>query len=67
MIVYRVLVELMHLLPTEDHGVRMRMANFFFSQPLENMPGQLLKMHEIESTTEVRTAHPKSEDLYSKL
>lgn len=64
MIVYRVLVELMHLLPTEDHGVRMRMANFFFSQPLESMPGQLLKMHEIESVTEVCITHLTSGEQY---
>ncbi|KAL0947332.1 hypothetical protein HGRIS_013451 [Hohenbuehelia grisea] len=46
---YRALDKLMHTLPAEEHGVRMRAANFFFEQPLTNMPGQLEKMLEIEA------------------
>ena len=56
MTAYRAFDKLIQLLPVEEHGVRMRMSNFFFSQPLETMPGQLEKMKEIESTTDV--CHP---------
>ena len=52
---YRALSKLMSTLPAEEHGVRMRAANFFFEQTLDAMPGQLEKMYEIEAQTEVRT------------
>ncbi|KZT65247.1 nucleotide-binding domain-containing protein [Daedalea quercina L-15889] len=45
---YHVFEELMKLVPAEDHGVRMRLANFFFDRPLENLPDQYQKMKEIE-------------------
>ena len=45
---YHVFERLMDLLPVEDHGVRMRLANFFFDRPLENLPDQYQKMREIE-------------------
>ena len=53
MVAYRAFDKLMQLLPAEHHGVRMRMSNLFFSKPLEQMPGQLEKMREIESNGEV--------------
>ena len=43
----------MKTLPVEEHGVRMRAANFFFEQSLNDMPGQLEKMNEIEAEKEV--------------
>ncbi|EPS99473.1 hypothetical protein FOMPIDRAFT_1086801, partial [Fomitopsis schrenkii] len=45
---YRLFERLMDMLPVEDHGVRMRLANFFFDRPLENLPDQYQKMKEIE-------------------
>ncbi|KAJ8469198.1 hypothetical protein ONZ45_g16974 [Pleurotus djamor] len=50
---YRALSKLMSTLPAEEHGVRMRAANFFFEQTLDAMPGQLEKMYEIEAQTEI--------------
>lgn len=50
---YRAFNKLMAKLPAEEHGVRMRTANFFFEAPIESMPGQLEKMQEIEAVTEV--------------
>ncbi|KAF8897693.1 FAD dependent oxidoreductase [Infundibulicybe gibba] len=47
MTTYRAMDKLMHTLPVQEHGIRMRMANFFFQERLENMPGQLEKMNEI--------------------
>lgn len=49
MTTYRALEHLMEKLPVEEHGVRMRMANFFFEKKLEAMPGQLEKMLEIQA------------------
>lgn len=43
----------MKTLPADEHGVRMRAANFFFEQSLSDMPGQLEKMNEIEAEKEV--------------
>ena len=45
---YHVFERLMALLPKEDHGVRMRPANFFFDRRLEELPDQYEKMKEIE-------------------
>ena len=45
---YHVFERLMDMLPVEDHGIRMRLANFFFDRPLENLPDQYQKMKEIE-------------------
>ncbi|KAH9832042.1 FAD dependent oxidoreductase [Rhodofomes roseus] len=45
---YRIFERLMEILPTEAHGVRMRLANFFFDRPLESLPDQYQKMEEIE-------------------
>ncbi len=55
---YRVFDKLQKMLPPNeylDHGVRMRMANFFFDQVLEEMPdrGQLDKYEEIVAQSEV--------------
>ncbi|KAF8647033.1 hypothetical protein AX16_006870 [Volvariella volvacea WC 439] len=54
MTTYRALDRLMNLVPVEEHGVRMRMANFFFEQQLEKMPGQLEKMLEIQEVTDIQ-------------
>ncbi|KDQ55078.1 hypothetical protein JAAARDRAFT_208830 [Jaapia argillacea MUCL 33604] len=51
---YRALDELMKALPAEEHGVRMRTANFFFCDPVETMPGQLKKMVEIEAVSDIQ-------------
>ncbi|KDQ33773.1 hypothetical protein PLEOSDRAFT_1099731 [Pleurotus ostreatus PC15] len=51
---YRALDKLMKTLPVEEHGVRMRAANFFFEQSLNDMPGQLEKMNEIEAEKEIQ-------------
>ncbi|KAJ8522337.1 hypothetical protein ONZ45_g1118 [Pleurotus djamor] len=50
---YRAFNTLMSVLPVEDHGVRMRTANFFFDKSIDAMPGQLEKMYEIEAQTEI--------------
>lgn len=50
---YRAFDKLMQLFPAEEHGVRMRMANFFFTRAIEDMPGQLSKMNEICSQVDV--------------
>ncbi|KAF8902187.1 hypothetical protein CPB85DRAFT_1457784 [Mucidula mucida] len=52
MTAYRVFDKLQAIMPRSDyldHGVQMRMANFFFDQKMENMPdrGQLDKYEEI--------------------
>ncbi|KAF9021630.1 hypothetical protein BDZ89DRAFT_1137876 [Hymenopellis radicata] len=57
---YRVFDKLQKMLPPNeylDHGVRMRMANVFFDQVLEEMPdrGQLDKYEEIVAQSERRT------------
>ncbi|KAF9487870.1 nucleotide-binding domain-containing protein [Pleurotus eryngii] len=51
---YRAWDKLMKTLPVEEHGVRMRVANFFFEQSLNDMPGQLEKMNEIEAAREIQ-------------
>ena len=53
---YRALERLMDFLPVEEHGVRMRIANFFFEAPIESMPSQLEKMNEIAAVPDV--SHP---------
>ena len=45
---YHIFERLMDLLPVEDHGVCMCLANFFFDRPLENLPDQYQRMREIE-------------------
>ncbi len=55
---YRIFDKLQQMMPPEDyfdHGVRMRLANFFFDEVLENMPdcGQLDKWLEISSQPDV--------------
>ncbi len=55
---YRIFDKLQATMPADEyfeHGVRMRMANFFFGQVLEDMPdrGQLDKFEEIVSQSEV--------------
>jgi FAD dependent oxidoreductase len=52
---YRILEDLMKIVPAKEHGIRMRMSNFFFHKTLPNMPDQLEKMLEIESVPGVRT------------
>ncbi|KAF8656402.1 hypothetical protein AX16_002547 [Volvariella volvacea WC 439] len=54
MTTYRALDRLMKIVPVEEHGVRMRMANFFFEQVLEKMPGQLEKMLEIQDVPDIQ-------------
>ncbi|KAF8901280.1 FAD dependent oxidoreductase [Mucidula mucida] len=56
---YRIFDKLQQMMPPEDyfdHGVRMRLANFFFDEVLENMPdcGQLDKWLEISSQPDIR-------------
>ena len=68
---YRVFEKLQEMFPTNDHfdhGVRMRMANFFFDQVLENMPdpGQLEKYQEIVAQTEVSDSGRMSMNLDSR-
>ncbi|KAF8873838.1 nucleotide-binding domain-containing protein [Infundibulicybe gibba] len=54
MTTYRGLDKLMHTLPAHEHGVRMRMANFFFEQSIDKMPGQLEKMNEIAAVHDIQ-------------
>ncbi|KAF8993434.1 hypothetical protein BDQ17DRAFT_1412976 [Cyathus striatus] len=54
MTTYRALDELIKAVPTEVHGVRWRMANFFFTKSIESMPGQLEKMNEIIGAPDVK-------------
>ncbi|KAF8877527.1 hypothetical protein BD779DRAFT_1789543 [Infundibulicybe gibba] len=54
MTTYRGLDKLMHTLPAHEHGVRMRMANFFFEQSIHKMPGQLEKMNEIAAVHDIQ-------------
>lgn len=68
---YRVFEKLQEMFPANDHfdhGVRMRMANFFFDQVLENMPdpGQLEKYQEIVAQTEVSDSGRMSMNLDSR-
>ncbi|KAF8641335.1 hypothetical protein AX16_010033 [Volvariella volvacea WC 439] len=51
---YRAFSRLMKFLPAEDHGVRMRMANFFFKEQIERLPGQLEKMVEIQEASDIQ-------------
>jgi D-amino-acid oxidase len=50
---YRALDKLVRTIPVEEHGVRMRMANFFFEKNINEMPDQLEKMLEIASVKDV--------------
>jgi D-amino-acid oxidase len=59
---YRALDKLVRTIPVEEHGVRMRMANFFFEKDISEMPDQLEKMLEIASVKDVRTNI--SEDMF---
>lgn len=52
----------MKTVPVQEHGVRMRAANFFFEQSLNDMPGQLEKMNEIEAEKEVMLSTSKIPD-----
>ncbi|KAF8875169.1 FAD dependent oxidoreductase [Infundibulicybe gibba] len=54
MTTYRGLDKLMHTLPAQEHGVRMRMANFFFEQSIHKMSGQLEKMNEIAAVHDIQ-------------
>ncbi|KAF9016612.1 FAD dependent oxidoreductase [Hymenopellis radicata] len=59
MTAYRVFDKLQEIMPRSDyldHGVQMRMANFFFDQKMENMPdrGQLDKYEEIVSQSDIK-------------
>ncbi|KAF8877515.1 FAD dependent oxidoreductase [Infundibulicybe gibba] len=51
---YRGFDKLIHALPVEEHGVRMRMANFFFGQSIHKMSGQLQKMNEISAAHDIQ-------------
>src|ERR1700728_1538660 len=50
---YRIFDKLARIISAEEHGVRMRLSNFFFHKNLGEMPEQLQKMQEIESMLEV--------------
>ncbi|KAF8878561.1 hypothetical protein BD779DRAFT_1676820 [Infundibulicybe gibba] len=54
MTTYRGLDKLIHTLPAHEHGVRMRMANFFFEQSIHKMSGQLEKMNEIAAVHDIQ-------------
>ncbi|KAF8880844.1 nucleotide-binding domain-containing protein [Infundibulicybe gibba] len=54
MTTYRGLEKLIHTLPAQEHGVRMRMANFFFEQSIHRMSGQLEKMNEIAAVHDIQ-------------
>jgi hypothetical protein len=54
---YRALGKLVRSIPVEEHGVRMRMANFFHKD-LNDTPDQLEKMVEIEGVKDVRARSP---------
>ncbi|KAF9018755.1 FAD dependent oxidoreductase [Hymenopellis radicata] len=59
MTAYRVFDRLQETMPRSDyldHGVQMRMANFFFDQKMENMPdrGQLDKFEEICAQKDIK-------------
>ncbi|KAF8880845.1 nucleotide-binding domain-containing protein [Infundibulicybe gibba] len=54
MTTYRGLEKLIHTLPAQEHGVRMRMANFFFEQSIHKMSGQLEKMNEIAAVHDIQ-------------
>ncbi|KAF8880840.1 nucleotide-binding domain-containing protein [Infundibulicybe gibba] len=54
MTTYRGLDKLIHTLPAQEHGVRMRMANFFFEQSIHRMSGQLEKMNEIAAVHDIQ-------------
>ncbi|KAF8883580.1 hypothetical protein BD779DRAFT_1801963 [Infundibulicybe gibba] len=60
MTTYRGLDKLIHTLPAHEHGVRMRMANFFFEQSIHKMSGQLEKMNEIAAVHDVCPTPPDS-------
>lgn len=54
---YRVFEKLQKVLPDRelpDHGIRMRMANFFFDKPIEESEDEYEKMLEIASIPEVK-------------
>jgi D-amino-acid oxidase len=56
---YHAFDKLQQILPVGDlpqHGIAMRMANFFFDRPVQDMPDELEKMNEI-STHDVRLQH----------
>ena len=45
---YRIFEHLQKIIPAETHGVRMRVANFFFDRPIEASAEEYEKMCEIE-------------------
>ena len=54
---YRIFEKLQKIFPDRelpDHGIRMRMANFFFDKPIEETEDEYEKMLEIESIPDVR-------------
>lgn len=53
---YRIFDELQRVFPSRElphHGIKTRMANFFFDSPIEEKLGDYQKMKEIESITDV--------------
>ncbi|KAF9067497.1 FAD dependent oxidoreductase [Rhodocollybia butyracea] len=62
---YKVFEEIITKLETEgiDHGVRMRVANFFFDTPLEARPDQLEKWEEICSLSHTIKGLKRDADL----
>ncbi|KAI0075591.1 FAD dependent oxidoreductase [Panus rudis PR-1116 ss-1] len=54
---YRVFEKLQKLFPAQElphHGIRMRMANFFFDHPIEELPEEYSKMVEIAQESGIR-------------
>ncbi|KAH8103352.1 FAD dependent oxidoreductase [Cristinia sonorae] len=54
---YRVFEKLQKILPERelpDHGIRMRMSNFFFDKPIEQTEDEYEKMVEISTIPEIR-------------
>lgn len=54
---YHIFSNLAALADPADHGIRMRLVNFFFKNKLDDLPEQLAKMHEIEAAGIVGFTH----------
>lgn len=56
---YRIFDKLQEIFPSRElpyHGIRLRTANFFFDDRIENRAADYHKMQEIENNKEVGTA-----------
>jgi D-amino-acid oxidase len=54
---YHIFSKLAALADPANHGIRIRLVNFFFKKKLEDLPEQLAKMHEIEAAGIAGFAH----------